>query len=166
MIVRALRTSAVLAVSAALLSGQVVFSRRVYKQHAQTYQQIWSWNPSDGTLKPLTGSARNHFQPACSIDGNSIDFLSGTDLHGEDGLWRFDRKTGDERKISDANEMPVAQSSPPPLPECTNHAAWEPAKTRFACPSGQDILVYLATTKKEINQAVGKCTRESNSDDK
>jgi hypothetical protein len=27
--------------------GEVIFSRRVYKEHGATYQQIWTWNPAD-----------------------------------------------------------------------------------------------------------------------
>jgi hypothetical protein len=33
-----------------LLSGQVVFSRRVYKEQGRSYQQIWNWNPADNSV--------------------------------------------------------------------------------------------------------------------
>jgi len=46
---RATVTLALLFVSSA--SGEVIFSRRVYKVHGASYQQIWTWNPADGVLK-------------------------------------------------------------------------------------------------------------------
>jgi len=33
--------------------GEVIFSRRVYKEHVASYQQIWTWNPANGVLKAL-----------------------------------------------------------------------------------------------------------------
>ncbi len=153
MIARSLRNCAILALFPALLSAQVVFSRRVYRQRARTYQQIWIWNPSGGNFKPLTDSDRNHFQPACSRDGNHVYFLSGTDLYDYDGLWRFDHKTGEERKVSADTKLPVTPVNQPPVAECSQAATWGPGKARFACPSGQDILVYDAITKKEVGRA-------------
>jgi hypothetical protein len=29
-------------------SAKVIFSRRVYKEHGASCQQIWTWNPADG----------------------------------------------------------------------------------------------------------------------
>ena len=46
-------------------SAQVIFSRRVYKEHGASYQQIWTWNPADGALKALTYSPRDHYHPTC-----------------------------------------------------------------------------------------------------
>src|SRR5205809_4325393 len=138
MIVQSFRNGAILALLPALLSAQVGFSRRVYKQRARTHQQIWILNPSDGSLKKLTASARNHFQPVCSIDGGHIRFLSGTDPSNHDGVWSFDRKSGEERKISGATQPPVRRLDQPPHAECgQTTAAWGPGKTRFACASGQ-----------------------------
>jgi hypothetical protein len=44
-------------------SGEVIFSRRVYKEHGASYQQIWIWNPADGGLKALTHSLRTTTSP-------------------------------------------------------------------------------------------------------
>ena len=153
MIVRSLRSGAILALLPALLSAQVVFSRRVYKQRARTYQQIWIWNPSDRSLKALTDSPRNHFQPVCSIDGSSVRFLSGTDLYSYNGVWNFDRKTGEERLTSGAAQLPVPRVDQPPISACSQTAAWAAGKARLACPSGQDVLIYDAVAKKEIGRA-------------
>ena len=135
---------AILALLPALLSAEVVFSRRVYQERARTHQQIWILNLSDGSLKPLTDSARNHFQPVCSIDGSHIRFLSGTDLSNHDGVWNFDRKNGEERKISGAAQPPVPRLDQPPRSECGQTAAWGPGKTRFACASGQALARKIA----------------------
>jgi hypothetical protein len=42
-------------------SGEVIFSRRVYKEHGASYQQIWTWNPADGgqrAVLPYVSGAR------------------------------------------------------------------------------------------------------------
>jgi Tol biopolymer transport system component len=152
MIARSLRNCATLAVFPVLLSAQVAFSRRVYDQRARTYQQIWIWNPADGSFKPLTDSGRHHFQPSCSSDGRHIYFLSGTDLDEYNGLWDFDRKTGREREVSADPKIPAGQANRPPTAGCS-HAVWAPGNTRFACSSGQDVLIYAAATKKEVGRA-------------
>src|SRR5579863_9351128 len=81
------------------LPGQVIFSRRVYAEHGRTYQQIWEWRASDGTLRALTHSPRNHFQPINSRDGTRAYFLAGSDEFESTGVWRLDRSTGQEREI-------------------------------------------------------------------
>jgi len=135
----------------ALLSAQVAFSRRVYKQSGRTYQQIWMWDPSDGGLKPLTDSERNHFQPACSKDGRYIYFLSGTDWYIYNGLWSFDRQTGQERKLSADPKVPVAGANQPPIADC-NDAVWSQDNALFACSAGQDVLIHDAVTGKEVGR--------------
>jgi hypothetical protein len=42
-------------------AGEVIFSRRVYKEHGASYQQIWTWNPADGALQE-----RDHNRPTCN----------------------------------------------------------------------------------------------------
>ena len=79
------------------LSGQVVFSRRVYQESGPSYQQIWNWNPSDNSLKQLTDSPRNHFQPSCS--GQRILFVSPEEWQTNAKLWSFDRTTRDEKVV-------------------------------------------------------------------
>ena len=92
------------------LSGQVVFSRRVYKESGPTYQQIWNWNPSDNSLTQLTDSPRHHFRPSCS--GQRILFVSPEEWQANAMLWSFDRNTREERAIGpvppDAGEKPPA----------------------------------------------------------
>jgi dipeptidyl aminopeptidase/acylaminoacyl peptidase len=76
-----------------LLGAQVIFSRRVYAERGRTYQQIWTWDASDGSLKPLTNSPRDHSLPACSRDGERILFVSGA------SVWSLDRVTAEEREL-------------------------------------------------------------------
>ena len=138
---------AILALLPALLSAQVAFSRRVYQQSGATYQQIWRWDPSEGGLKPLTDSERNHFQPACSQDGRYIYFLSGTDLYNYNGLWSFDRQTGQERKLSADPKLPGDGANQPSIADC-NDAVWSHDKERLACSAGQDVLIRDAVGKE------------------
>jgi hypothetical protein len=76
------------------LDAQVIFSRRVYSEHGRTYQQIWELNAADASLKALTHSPRNHFQPINSRDGKRIYFLVGPDDSETTSVWSFDRRTG------------------------------------------------------------------------
>ena len=78
-------------------SGQVIFSRRVYKERGTTYQQVWTWNPADGVLKALTHSPRDHYHPIC--DGRIIKFVS-EDVR----LWSLNPATGEESLIGPAPE--------------------------------------------------------------
>jgi hypothetical protein len=71
------------------LYGQVVFSRRVYKEQGQSYQQIWNWNPADNNLRQLTDSPRDHYLPSCS--GSSISFISPAPWQENAKEWIFDR---------------------------------------------------------------------------
>lgn len=79
--------------------GDVIFSRRVYKEHGASYQQIWSWNPADGVLKQLTHSLRDHKHPLC--DGRNITFRSP---YPDATLSNFNPVTGEERIIGAAPE--------------------------------------------------------------
>jgi len=93
------------------LSAQVVFSRRVYQEHGTSYQQIWSWNPANGTLKALTQSPRNHYLPACR--GGKITFVSPEKWGDNSKLWSFDPTTGEERMIGPAPEPPERPAAAP-----------------------------------------------------
>lgn len=73
---------------------QVILSRRVYAARGQTYQQLWIWSATDGSLKPLTNSPRDHNQPMCSRDGKQIFFNSV-----DQSIWSFDRATGTEHEV-------------------------------------------------------------------
>ena len=46
--------------------GEVIFSRRVYREHGASYQQIFLWNPADSVLKELPHSPRDHYYPRCA----------------------------------------------------------------------------------------------------
>src|SRR5580692_1931382 len=94
-----LLAASVFLLGAGSLDAQVIFSRRVYAEHGRTYQQIWEWRASDASLKALTHSPRNHFQPMNSRDGKRIYFLAGPDDSEATSVWSFDRATGLESEI-------------------------------------------------------------------
>lgn len=96
----------------ASLSGQVVFSRRVYQSRGTSYQQIWTWNPASGVLQALTGSSRNHYLPACA--GAKLTFVSPEKYAGNAAEWSFDPSTGDEHQVGPA-------AGPPLRPEASPH---------------------------------------------
>jgi hypothetical protein len=129
-------------------SAQVTFSRRVYSENTRTYQQIWMWNPADGSLKAITKSERSHLSPECSADGKYIFFQSGVEFPSDTALWRFDRKSAEERKVASAKPAPV---KPPAVPECAD-PIWAQDKTRFACSHGQNVFLYEGKTKKLIGK--------------
>ena len=98
---RAIVILALLFVSSAF--GEVIFSRRVYKQHGASYQQIWTWNPADGVLKELTHSPRDHYHPTC--DGRIVTFTSPSrDVADDVTLWGLNPATGGEKVIGPAPE--------------------------------------------------------------
>jgi hypothetical protein len=79
-------------------SGEVIFSRRVYKEHGASYQQIWTWNPADGVLTALTHSPRDHYNPTC--DDRIIKFTSPSpDITDDVRLWSLNSATGEENII-------------------------------------------------------------------
>jgi hypothetical protein len=83
--------------------GEVIFSRRVYKERGASYQQIWTWNPSNGVLKALTHSPRDHYNP--TSDGRTIKFTSPSpDITDEVRLWSLNPATGEESIIGPAPE--------------------------------------------------------------
>ena len=121
---------------ASSLSGQVVFSRRVYKEQGASYQQIWAWYPSSGALKALTRSPRNHSLPACT--GGNITFVANSKL------WSFDQASGRERVIGPAPIPPNHESKP--RNGCDVFAK---AGNLEACGKGVDLSVL------RDNKAVG-----------
>jgi hypothetical protein len=81
--------------------GEVIFSRRVYKEHGESYQQIFLWSPADGVMKELTHSPRDHYHPAC--DGRIVKFTSPSrDVTDDVKLWSLNSATGEERVIGRA----------------------------------------------------------------
>jgi hypothetical protein len=98
---RAIFMLALLFVSSAF--GEVIFSRRVYKEHGASYRQIFIWNPTDGVLKELTHSPRDHYHPTCG-DG-IVKFTSPSpDVTDDVKLWNMDPATGEENPIGPAPE--------------------------------------------------------------
>lgn len=84
-------------------SGDVIFSRRVYKEHGTSYQQLWAWNPASGNLKAVTNTARDHFNPICV--GRTIRFTSPSpDITDHVKLWALNPSTGQETQIGPAPE--------------------------------------------------------------
>jgi hypothetical protein len=116
------------------LSGQVVFSRRVYKEQGASYQQIWAWFPSSGVLKALTRSPRNHFLPACT--GGKITFVSSEENRVNSKLWSFDPASGEERVIGPAPMPP--DHEPKPRNGCDVFAK---AGNLEACGKDEDLSV-------------------------
>jgi hypothetical protein len=100
---------------------------------------------------PLTKSPRHHFAPACSPDGK-IRFLSGPDMYTPGPAWTFDRKTGQERQVAETAKA-ARRPNQPPVAKCDAAAVRAPGGKRFACPSGQAMLIYDAAAKKELARA-------------
>jgi hypothetical protein len=119
------------------LSGQVVFSRRVYKEQGPSYQQIWTWNPSSGALKALTHSPRNHYLPACT--GGKITFVSPEEWEAGAKLWSFDPASGEERAIGPPPTPPRHETTP--RNGCYTFAK---AGSLEACGKDEDVSVSRA----------------------
>jgi hypothetical protein len=124
------------------LSGQVVFSRRVFNEHGASYQQIWAWFPSSGVLKALTRSRRNHFLPACT--GGKITFVSSEKNGVNSKLWSFNPASGEERVIGPPPTPP--NHEPKPQSGCDVFAK---AGNLEACGKGEDLSV------SRDNKAIG-----------
>src|ERR1700686_1816607 len=84
-------------------SGELIFSRRVYKEHGASYQQICTWNPADGVPKALTHSPRDHYNPTCA--GRIMKFTSPSpDVTDDVRLWSLNPATGEETVIGPTPE--------------------------------------------------------------
>jgi Tol biopolymer transport system component len=135
-----------------LSAQQVVFSRRVYAPRGHTYQQLWIWAASDGQLTQLTRSARDHWTPACSIDGTQIFFTSDGLTSGTD--WQFDRATRREERVDPAvRETRTGAASTPTLRASVceaDSAALSPDHTMAACNvGGNSVAIVDAATQQE-----------------
>ncbi len=88
--------------------GEVIFSRRVYKEHGASYQQIWTWNPANGVLKQVTNSLRDHYHPTC--DGQIVKFISPSrEVIGDLKLRSLNTATGEEKVMG---HMPEPKEEP------------------------------------------------------
>jgi Tol biopolymer transport system component len=146
----------VLLFASSVTAQQVVFSRRVYSAQGRTYQQLWIWSASDGSMTQLTRSARDHDNPICSADGKQIFFESGTDPFAQ-SHWRFDRETGIERPVNDAplrTDRAWSDKSNLRVPQC-DERTWSrsPDGSRLACSAnGKDVVIVDLGTQKEIDR--------------
>jgi hypothetical protein len=142
------------------LSGQIVFSRRVYSEQGASYQQIWAWFPSSGVLRALTHSPRNHFLPACM--GGKITFVSWEENRVNSKLWSFDPASGEER-VAGPPPMPP-NHEPKPQNGCDVFAK---AGSLEACGKAEDLSVsrdnkaigHFKTDECSIDEhgTLGKC---------
>jgi hypothetical protein len=144
-------------------SGEVIFSRRVYKEHGASYQQIWIWNPADGGLKALTHSLRDHYKPTC--DGRIIKFTSPSPgSTGDARLWSFNPANGEERLIGPPPEPKQEPDSP--TRGCNHFAklgeieACGNEETLVVSRSGRQIgrfQIQLNTCVTDNHGTIGKC---------
>jgi len=142
-------------------SGEVIFSRRVYKEQGASYQQIWTWNPADGVLKALTHSPRDHYNPTC--DGRIVRFTSPSpDVNAR--LWSLNPATGEESFIGPAPEPKEKPASRTPgcdqfakrgeLEACGNE------ETLAVSRSGRQIgrfQIQVNTCPIDNRGTIGKC---------
>jgi hypothetical protein len=124
--------------------GQVIFSRRIYKEHGASYQQIWSWNPADGVLKGLTHSPQDHYHPTC--DGRIIKFTSPSDDAAEKvKLWSLNLATGGESVIGPAPE-------PKEKPASRTPSCGQFAKQREVEACGNDETLVVSRSGEQIGR--------------
>ncbi len=125
-------------------SAEVIFSRRVYKEHGASYQQIWTWNPADGLLKARTHSPRDHYSPTC--DRRIIKFTSPSpDITGRAKLWILNPATGEESVIGPAPEPREEPASR--TPGCDQFAKRADLE---AC--GNDETLVVSRSGKQIGR--------------
>jgi len=124
--------------------GEVIFSRRVYKDHGASYQQIFIWNPTDGVLKELTHSPRDHYQPTC--DGRFVKFTSPSpDVTDHVKLWSLSPATGEEKVIGRAPE-------PKGRPDSQSRSCDQFAKLRELEACGNEETLVMSRSSKQIGR--------------
>jgi hypothetical protein len=136
--------------------GDVIFSRRVYKEHGASYQQIWTWNPANSVLKQVTHSLRDHYHPAC--DGKLIKFTPKVTW------WSLNPATGEEK---DTNLAPVHEEEPDSrTPNCDRFAkrgeleACGNEETLVVSRAGKQIgrfQIQINTCSIDNHGTIGKC---------
>jgi len=135
-------------VSSQFCYSQVIFSRRVYRQHGRTYQQLWEWNPASGALRPLTRSSREHIWPMCKDKGRRIQFIRPEELKPADQLWEFNRATGAERMLA-AKAPDLAE--PVHGKDCT----WEARSGPLLACAAEDSLTISRAAKTAGHWTLG-----------
>src|SRR5580693_6858571 len=124
--------------------GEVIFSRRVYKDHGASYQQIFIWNPTDGVLKELTHSPRDHYQPTC--DGRFVKFTSPSpDVTDHVKLWSLSPATGEEKVIGRAPE-------PRGRPDSQSRSCDQFAKLRELEACGNEETLVVSRSGRQIGR--------------
>jgi hypothetical protein len=145
------------------VSGEVIFSRRVYQEHGASYQQIWTWSPATGVLKPLTNSPRDHYNPTC--DGRMIKFTSPSpDATDHVNLCRLNPASGEESIIG---PMPAPKEEPDPRTRaCDQFVIMEELEacgneeTLLVSRSGKQIgrfQIQVNTCPIDNHGTIGKC---------
>jgi hypothetical protein len=122
----------------------MIFSRRVYKEHGASYQQIFLWNPESGVLKELTHSFRDHYHPIC--DGRTVKFTSPSrDVTDDVKLWSLDPATGAEKVIGRAPE-------PKGRPDSRSRSCDQLAKLRDLEACGNEETLVMSRSGKQIGR--------------
>jgi Tol biopolymer transport system component len=122
---------------AAATSGaaqEIVFSRRVFAAQGPSFQQLWTWSASDGSLTQLTSSARHHGNPVCSADGAAIFFDGRVGTFETSRRWRFDRKTGAEE--------PAAREAAAPTPMAGSASDLPGDLSRLLYPKPLEVSIW------------------------
>lgn len=118
---------------------QIYFSRRVYRPHAKTYQEIWQLDLATGRMTELSHSPRDHVRLSCSPHGGDIIFSDQDEFGSPAHLWSFNLVTRGERALGKA-------------PNCT------PRLEKLKSPDGRieaictDDYIHIksARTEKEL----------------
>ena len=115
--------------------AEVIFSRRVYKDHGTSYQQIWTWNPVNGILKPLTNSLRDHYRPSCN--GRTIRFNSpASSMDGHMNLWSFNLASRAETTLG-----PMPEPTEQPVPQSRGCDRFAKAGDLEACANEETVVI-------------------------
>jgi Tol biopolymer transport system component len=104
-------------------------------------------------LKPLTNTARNHDQPACSADGTQV-FFESEEYPAPRRRWRLDRKTGIEQVQGTATDA-GSDLTGVRVPLCKDRTlSRSPDGSRLACAvkGDGDIITIDLGTLQEIQR--------------
>jgi WD40 repeat protein len=138
------RATVILALFVSSAFGEVIFSRRVYKEHGASYQQIFIWNPADGVLKELTHSPRDHYHPTC--DGRIVKFTSPSPAVTDDvKLWSLNTATGEEKVVGPAPE-------PQETPDSQSRRCEEFAKVGELEACGKEETLVVSRSGRQIGR--------------
>jgi len=77
---------------------RILFSSRVYQRVGRSYEQLWEIGLRDKQKMRLSAAGIRHAQPLCSLDGQSVVFLSGGNEGSNDEVWSLN-PNGQERLL-------------------------------------------------------------------